>query len=159
MRIKMASANKTNYCIGCQKVDDAYFIFNSIYWNILLSEDQHNLGRCIVSAKRHAPSLSEITSEELLDFHQVVKTLESSIKKAFGAEMFNWGCLMNDAYKNTPPNPHVHWHLRPRYNYPVKFSGITFNDTEFAHHYTRTEHLTVSSKVRKEIISEIKKYL
>jgi diadenosine tetraphosphate (Ap4A) HIT family hydrolase len=146
-------------CIGCSKVNPDDFIFDSKYWNIILSDDQQYLGRCIVSCKRHVPSLSEITAEEFHDFYDVAKTLESTLSKAFGAKMYNWGCLMNDAYKNMPPNPHVHWHLRPRYDHDVSFAGIIFSDKEFGHHYHRDTRLNVDQTIRKKIISEINKNL
>lgn len=82
---------------------------------------------------------------------------------AFGAEMFNWGCLMNNAYKPEieKPYPHVHFHFRGRYRKSVKFAGELFVDEEFGHHYDRTKERHVSPAVfdaiRKRILEEIEK--
>ena len=89
-----------------------------------------------------------------------MKKLEKSVKRAFDADLFNWTCLMNLAYLNNPPNPHVHWHFRPRYHHLIKFSGLTFKDPEFGHHYSR-EHersFEVTTTIQQKIIEEIKKY-
>ena len=62
-----------------------------------------------------------------------------------GATMFNWSCLMNDAYKSTPPCPHVHLHVRPRYSAPITVGDYTFCDYRFAHHYDNNTK-SISSK-------------
>jgi len=53
---------------------------------------------------------------------------KNSLKKSFGTTMFNWVCLMNDAYKSKNPKPQVHFHLIPRYKNKVEFAGKRFVD-------------------------------
>ena len=104
--------------------------------------------------------MSNLTSNEWTDFHtNIVKKLEPAFKKAFNATMFNWTCLMNNAYKSKNPKPQVHWHFRPRYRNNVKFAGEQFKDLEFAHHYNRERKKIVSKDILKKISGEIKKYL
>lgn len=85
-----------------------------------------------------------------------MKKLESALKKSFNATMSNWTCLMNNAYQNEPPNPHIHWHFRPRYNHKVEFAGLTFEDPEFGHHYDRTRKQEISVDVKRKIIEKIR---
>ena len=144
-------------CEICSIKDEV--ILESEYFKVILSYDQTYLGRCVIELKRHCGSLSKVTKEEWLDFTEVVKKLESALTKAFGATMFNWTCLMNNAYKNNPPNPHVHWHFRPRYNHEIKFAGLTFEDTEFGKHYSQKTKREVSEEVKKQIIKRIKENL
>lgn len=126
----------------------------------LFVADQTYLGRCVIALKRACPNLSEVTDEETLDFqNNVVKKLEGAISKAFGATLFNWSCLMNYAYRNIPPNPQVHWHLRPRYRETVNFGGESFPDTEFGSHYLRSTERGVSAEMRDSIIRKIKSHL
>ena len=131
-------------------------IYETKYWRVVLSENQDYLGRCVIILKRSCKNLSSLKKEEWKDFIKLVKLLESGLKKAFDATMFNWSCLMNDAYKSKTPNPSVHWHFRPRYNHEVKLANTTFKDPEFAHHYARERSILVSEKIRKIIISKIK---
>ena len=84
---------------------------------------------------RHCSSLSELNADEWLELMEIIKKLESSIKKALNADMFNWSCLMNDFYKAEKPCPHLHIHLRPRYKNAVYINKKAFYDNEFAHHY------------------------
>lgn len=129
------------------------------HWTIFLTDNQDYLGRSIIELKRNCGTLSQLTKEEWDDFHRVVKKLESLFKECFGATMFNWTCLLNNAYKSKNPKPQVHWHFRPRYNHPVEIAGITFMDNEFGHHYTKQREHIVSKKILKEIKKEIETYL
>ena len=76
-----------------------------------------------------------VNGEEWAELKSLVEKLEAVITKSLGANMFNWSCLMNDFYKSETPNPHLHIHVRPRYNAPITIKGKTYNDEEYAHHY------------------------
>lgn len=135
-------------------------IYETEHWEVKLNKDQAYLGRCVVVLKReNCGDLAELEKGEIIDFFKIIKDLEMAIKNAFGAEMFNWTCLMNNAYKEEIPKPHVHWHLRPRYRKPVSIKGIKFKDTEFAHHYDNKRHFEVSDDVLSEILKQIREYL
>src|SRR3989344_6640821 len=122
-------------CDGCQKTNKDELIFETKFWKIIIAPDQAYIGRCYVTLKRHCGDLAELENSEWSDFIELVKKLESALKKSFDATMFNWTCLMNNAYQHDPPNPHVHWHFRPRYRNIVKFEEDVFEDPEFGHHY------------------------
>lgn len=144
-------------CEYCEKSSkDNNFIYETKYWIIFLAKDQSYLGRCVVVLKRHCGDLAELKDEEWLDFKEIVKKLELALKKSFNATMFNWTCLMNNAYQNKQPNPHVHWHFRPRYNHKVKFEGTTFEDPDFGHHYDRARKQNVSNDIKRKIIEKIR---
>ena len=146
-------------CISCQKPNYNELIFETKFWKVILASDQAYLGRCYITLKRHSGDLAELTDEEWLDFSELVKRLESALKKSFNATMFNWTCLMNNAYQNEPPNPHIHWHFRPRYNHKVEFAGLTFKDPEFGHHYDRARKQEVSNDVKRKILEKIRENL
>lgn len=122
-------------CISCLAPKANELVFETDFWKITLSVDQAYLGRSYVTLKRHCGSISELSPTEWEDLRNVIKKLESALKSSFGADMFNWTCLMNLAYQNNPPNPHVHRHFRPRYRQPVELGEQTFTDDEFGHHY------------------------
>lgn len=132
-------------------------IYNTKYWEIYLSSEQYYLGRCVVVLKRECGELSGLTEEEFSDFLGVIKNLERALKKAFGTTMFNWTCMMNNAYKEeNNENPRVHFHMRPRYKDRVKFAGIVFEDKEFGHHYKRKAEKEVSEDVLGKIVERIR---
>ncbi|MHA1686543.1 MAG: HIT family protein [Candidatus Heimdallarchaeaceae archaeon] len=138
--------------LNSQRAD---FLFETKHYRVYLSEDQSLLGRLIVVLKRHATTLSDLSAEEMLDFLNIVKVTESTLKDAFGATMFNWSCLMNNAYKQQP-NPHVHWHCRPRYKQDVNFEGAVFSDPDFAHHYNNKRKRAINKETKHKIVEKIK---
>ena len=84
-------------------------IFKTEYWRIVLAPNQSLVGRCVVHLKRHAGDLLQLTQNELVEWLEVVTTLESTVRSAFDATMFNWSCYMNHSYREDSPNPHIHW--------------------------------------------------
>lgn len=136
------------------------FLFETPYWRVELVDDQTYLGRsCIILKRDNVKHLSEVNTDEMEDFLNLVKKAETLIKKTFGATHFNWTCLMNNAYKEENPKPHVHWHLKPRYKNNVEFEGITFEDLEFGHHYKTIVRTPVNSEMLKKIADKIKENL
>ncbi|MGZ7135881.1 MAG: HIT family protein [Methanobacterium sp.] len=130
-------------------------MFETPYWIIFLAPSQSNIGTCVVALKRHYGTLDGLKNEEWLDFADVVKKLEYSLKKSFNATMFNWGALMNADYLMKNPDPHIHWHFIPRYRNKVIFEGLIFDDKYFGSMHPRPFR-EVSHEIRKKIIEKIK---
>lgn len=131
-------------------------IFETDYWKVVLATNQSYLGRSVIYLKRCAGALSELTKDEIIDFLEVARKLENAMKKSFNSTMFNWACLMNNAYQEAIPKPQVHWHFRPRYKEKVEFSGLVFEDTEFGYHYDSKRKLEVSEEIINRITKKIK---
>ena len=141
-------------------MEEETIIYETDFWKVVLFPNQAYLGRCVIVLKRDCGEISNLTSDEWLDFHKnIIQKLESVFKKAFNATMFNWTCLMNDAFKSENPKPHVHWHFRPRYKNDVEFAGEQFQDLEFGHHYSRERKKIVFRDMLEKISEEVKKYL
>lgn len=135
--------------------EDAYLFFETKYWKVILANDQTYVGRIVAPVKRPVASLAELSAEEWVDAHFLIQKFEAAARNALGATLFNWGCLMNHAFRTTPPNPHVHWHCRPRYNHPVMIGGMQFNDPNFASHYTDGLMNAIPHEVMMEIITRL----
>ncbi len=128
-------------------------------WIVNLAPDQGYLGRSYITLREHKASLSELSSEEWEEFTNIARQLEVACKSAFSATLFNWTCLLNNAYRDKPFNPHVHWHFRPRYESPVKINELTFLDPEFGYHYDREQRRDVDFKTFQAIFEKLKKEL
>lgn len=134
--------SEIGYC-GCIELSPdllQHQVFETRNWVVVLnSNDQHYLGRSIIILKRHAPTLESVSDAEWLDYKQLVGIFAKAASEAFGAEHFNWTFNMNHAFRENPPRPHVHGHVRPRYRNEVKFAGLTFEDRKFGSHYDTTK--------------------
>lgn len=144
-------------CEACHFLEHpTHQIIRTKYWNVETGSNHAYLGRAYVTLLAHKGSLSELSSAEWAEFEELVRRLETAYREAFGAGPFNWSCLMNNAYKERPYNPHVHWHLIPRYEKPVSIAGLTFTDEEFGHMFTPKKERIVDDRVVNEIVEKIK---
>lgn len=135
-------------------------LFETTHWRVVLAADQAYLGRSYVVLRDHKESLSALSHEEWQDFEALVTRIESSYVKALGSgQPFNWSCLMNNAFQEADPTPHVHWHLRPRHNAPITINETLFEDPEFGFHYSRDHTQLVDQTILDEIASKIKRHL
>ena len=126
-------------------------------WVVVLDRNQPYLGKSFVTARSHVATISELSADEWSDLHVVMKKMEEAIKSAFGADVINWECLMNNAIKAGQPT-HVHWHLYPRYLDGTVFAGEEFPDPQWPRHLEGVEHLVsdtvfaaIAAKVREAI--------
>ncbi|MGH7237202.1 MAG: HIT family protein [Candidatus Saccharimonadales bacterium] len=135
-------------------------ILDTEHWSVEIDGRNHAyLGRAYVTLKEHKPSLSNLNQQEWANFEEIVRRLEKAYKDAFGAEPLNWGCFMNHAFRSEPFNPHVHWHIYPRYKKAQVIDGITFDDPLFGNFYDDTAERLVSQDTVKEIASKLRQQL
>jgi diadenosine tetraphosphate (Ap4A) HIT family hydrolase len=66
---------------------------------------------------------------------------------------------MNHAFKAEPFNPHVHWHIYPRYKTSVEVAGVVFDDPLFGSHIDEDKVNMVSDEVLDEIALILQKEL
>lgn len=148
-------------CEVCEilKIDEDVIVETDLWRLSLARHDQYYLGRSYLTCKRHVGDLAELTKSEWDELQALINRYELAIRTAFGAVVFNWSCLTNNAFQTKPYDPHIHWHIRPRYDKSVKFGGSTYVDPEFGHHYKRGTENSVDSNISSEIIKAIRKYI
>ena len=82
-------------------------------------------GACIISG--HKKELSEMSSEEWQELGLLERELERVCKRLFNSTMFNFACLMNNAYRDNE-EPHVHFWFVPRYKEKIKLFDKEYED-------------------------------
>ena len=150
--------NHMNHCDWCSlsEEDKQFQLYESQSWSVFLSDEQDYIGRCILVLKRHCRSLSELTEDEWAELREVIGKVEGCLKVVLGAALCNWTCLMNDFYKDSSPDPHLHIHVRPRYDRPVTINGNTYPDSEFGHHYAVHKSGDIPDKDKEEVYLRLK---
>ncbi|MCK9151211.1 HIT family protein [Methanobacterium alcaliphilum] len=146
------------YCKNLEKYNFGDFLYETNSWIIFLAPNQSNLGTCVIALKRQERFLNSLTKEEWDEFSEIVNQLESSLKKAFNATMFNWGTLMNSFYLEDTLEPHMHWHFIPRYDHEVELDGELFEDPFFGYMRPRPAK-PISEKIKNNIKLAILKEL
>lgn len=139
------------------------YFYSTQYWKIGLCEDQRYLGYLIIKTVESRQALPDLTENEQKDFFLLIKKLEFFYKEEFNATMFNYSCLMNNAYRDNEP-PHVHFHFRPRYKNPITVLGQEFKDPNFGEHYINSSSngngkIFLSEEIRNHVIAKLKNYL
>lgn len=100
-------------------------------WNVIyVNWCQEFPGQCIISCNKE--SLSDLTSEDWVELGLIEKELERVCKKVLRATMFNFCCLMNNAYRDNE-TPHVHFQFLPRYKNKLKIFDKVYKDKHFGY--------------------------
>ena len=148
-------------CVWCNlsEEDKQYQVYETAFWSVYLSDEQDYIGRCILVLKRHCSSMSEMNADEWEDLRKQICKVETCLKMVLGAALCNWSCLMNSFYKESEPDPHLHIHVRPRYDRPVMVNGNIYTDGEFGHHYAVKKDGEISDKDRETVFIQLKNWM
>ena len=102
-------------------------------WEVVFGKwSQEFIGYSIISCNKK--SLSDLTNDDWVELGKLEKELERVCKKLFGATMFNFSCLMNNAYRDNE-KPHVHFHFMPRYKNEVNLFNKKYIDKHFGYNF------------------------
>lgn len=134
-------------------------ILETKYWSAGVGNNQAYFGRAYVSLREHKASLSMLSRSEWEDFEDIVKKLEAAYKELFGAQPLNWGCFMNNAFRGDGSNPHVHWHIFPRYKTAPIFNNATYDDPVYGEHYDSNAERLVDDNTAELIAAKLSNYL
>jgi diadenosine tetraphosphate (Ap4A) HIT family hydrolase len=91
------------------------------HWMVLLRRQQVTLASLVLACKGPATAFSEIGPEAFADLATAVGDIESTLREAFAYDKINYLMLMM-------VDPHVHFHVLPRYGGTRTFAGYTFSD-------------------------------
>jgi len=108
-------------------------LFKGNYWDVIFGIwSQDHPGYCIIGNDKE--SLSDLEPAAWEELGKIEKELERVCKKIFGATMFNFCCLMNNAYRDNE-KPRVHYHFVPRYRNELKLFGKKYKDCHFGYNF------------------------
>ncbi len=109
-------------------------------------------GQCIISCEK--PGLSDLSDDDWIELGKMEKELERITKKLFGATMYNFACLMNNAYRDDE-TPHVHFQFIPRYKGKREILGKNYKDHHFGYNLWKWSRNRF--KAQKDIFSKDEK--
>ena len=82
----------------------------------MCSSDLAHKGRCVLALKNHRRELCECEPQELADF-------ADDLARASGAVKELWGCTKLNLASFGDANPHLHFHIVPKYEGGFEFGG------------------------------------
>ena len=108
-------------------------------WVVLLRPAQPTLGSLILACREDATSLASVSSAAYAELPTAIAGLERVLRQAFDFRKINYLALMM-------VDPHVHFHVIPRYPEPREFEGARCEDSAWpkAPDLSRTLALTAA---------------
>ena len=83
---------------------------------LYLFKNQAHKGRCVLALKEHKKELCECTDQERADYME-------DLARASGAVKELWGCTKLNLASFGDSNPHLHFHIVPKYEGGFEFGG------------------------------------
>ena len=126
-------------------------LYKSDNWEVIFGTwAQDHPGYCIITSKKER--LSDLTPEEWIELGALEKELERVCNKVLKPTMYNFACLMNNAYRDNE-TPNVHYHFIPRYKEETIIVGKKYKDKYFGYNFWKWSN----SKFKSQKISSLKK--
>ena len=91
------------------------------HWVVLLRPTQPTLGALVLAAKSDATAFGDLPADAHAELKTVTAAIEAALTQAVGYAKINYLMLMM-------VDPHVHFHVIPRYNGAREWNGRTFTD-------------------------------
>ncbi|HWT13461.1 MAG TPA: HIT family protein [Allosphingosinicella sp.] len=92
------------------------------HWLVLLRPDQPTLGSLVIASVSEARRLSELPPAAFAELGRVIADTEPALLGAVRYDKLNYLMLMM-------VDPHVHWHVIPRYAGERETEGIRIRDS------------------------------
>lgn len=99
----------------------ATLIGETAHWVVLLRPAQVTLGSLVVAAKSDALGFGALPPQYHADLAEASRRVESMLSGAVGYDRINWLMLMM-------VDPHVHFHVLPRYDGAREHDGLSISD-------------------------------
>ncbi|WP_374395182.1 HIT family protein [Sphingopyxis sp.] len=91
------------------------------HWVVLLRPAQPTLGALVLAAKSDATAFGSVAAEAHTELKAATSAIEAALGKAVGYSKINYLMLMM-------VDPHVHFHVLPRYDGERSGAGLTVAD-------------------------------
>ena len=96
-------------------------LHESAFWCVLRRPQQVTLGALVLCAKSDAPTFSQLPAAAFAELADLTHRLERGLTHVRDYDKINYLALMM-------VDPHVHFHVLPRYAVPQDFEGAAFPD-------------------------------
>jgi len=91
------------------------------HWLVLLRPQQVTLASLVLVNRGEEANLSALPAEAFTEMHEAVRAIEMGLRRFRPFDKINYLALMM-------VDPHVHFHVLPRYAADQQFEGVTFKD-------------------------------
>ena len=119
------------------------------HWLVLLRPAQPTLGSLVLAARSDATAFAELPGEAHAELKRVTGALEAALARFTGYARLNYLMLMM-------VDPHVHFHVIPRYEAAREWGGVEFPDAGWPAVPQLGEALKLEPAQRDALVAELK---
>jgi diadenosine tetraphosphate (Ap4A) HIT family hydrolase len=127
----------------------ATLIRDYAHWVVLLRPAQVTLGSLVLAAKSEATAFADLPPEAFAELATVTQDIETALTGAVAYQKINYLMLMM-------VDPHVHFHVFPRYEGERSGAGLTLADTGWPKPPALGDALTLDDQQRDEMVAWLK---
>jgi diadenosine tetraphosphate (Ap4A) HIT family hydrolase len=118
------------------------------HWCVLLRTGQATLGALILCAKGEALAFSELSPDAFGELPVVIRDIEQGLTAFRTYDRINYLMLMM-------VDPHVHFHVLPRYAAAPEFAGASFADAGWPGPPDLKSATEISDEVRRRLLQAV----
>ncbi len=119
------------------------------HWIVLLRRPQITLGSLVIVTRHEETALSEINKSSFQDLSPIIQSIEKTLKKLWQYDKINYLMLMM-------VDPHVHWHVIPRYQNHRQWKNQSFVDLNWPKAPDLADAIHLSSEIEVELLVTLK---
>ncbi len=136
-------------CLICERValaasdNNPYLIHEFEYTIFVVGDHQYYRGYALLLLKEHVGELHQIESDVQMEMFRELMVATDALVKTFEPDKMNHLCMGNK-------EPHVHWHIFPRYQDDPHFGRHPLRDmqTWHAHHINTKTAQDIAATIR-----------
>ena len=119
------------------------------HWLVLLRPAQPTLGSLVLAAKSDATAFAGLPGEAHAELKRVTGAIEAALARLTGYARLNYLMLMM-------VDPHVHFHVVPRYEGTREWAGLAFPDAGWPAVPQLAEAVKLEPAQRDALVAELK---
>ena len=119
------------------------------HWLVLLRPAQPTLGSLVLAARSDATAFAELPGEAHAELKRVTGAIEAALARFTGYARLNYLMLMM-------VDPHVHFHIVPRYEGAREWGGVAFPDAGWPAVPQLGEAVKLEPAQREALVAELK---
>ena len=121
------------------------------HWAVLLRPAQVTLGSLILGAKGDWQAFSQIPPQAFAELAHVTHCLETGLRNFTAYDKINYLMLMM-------VDPHVHFHVIPRYAEARRFADVEFADSGWPGQPNLAGAMTLSAEMQNRLRDEVRRH-
>lgn len=118
------------------------------HWVVLLRPAQVTLGSLVLAAKSEATAFGDLPAAAFAELKDATAQIEEALSRFVAFEKINYLMLMM-------VDPHVHFHVIPRYEGTRQFGGFDFPDKGWPKPPALAEAVMLDDSLRETLLGEL----